>query len=109
MAALPIQSLEARLLRIPFSKPISSSLGTYDGLDCVLAYLHTENGPTGLGFTMFLGGYSGKAILPFIENELAPLVAGAGHPRARGALEPDVGAEQSEDAGGNRSFRPLGR
>ena len=76
MAALPIQSLEARLLRIPFSKPISSSLGTYDGLDCVLAYLHTENGPTGLGFTMFLGGYSGKAILPFIENELAPLVAG---------------------------------
>ena len=76
MAALPIQSLEARLLRIPFSKPISSSLGTYDGLDCVLAYLHTENGPTGLGFTMFLGGYAGKTILPCIKNELAPLVAG---------------------------------
>ncbi|MEE9276662.1 MAG: mandelate racemase/muconate lactonizing enzyme family protein [bacterium] len=76
MSSLKIRALESKPLQIPLERPIASALGTYTHVDCVLTFLRTEDGLTGCGFTMGLGGSAGSAIHPYIENELAPLAAG---------------------------------
>ncbi|MDA1000515.1 MAG: mandelate racemase/muconate lactonizing enzyme family protein [bacterium] len=76
MSVLKIRALEAKGLQIPLERPIASALGTYTHVDCVATFLHTEGGPTGYGLTMGLGGSAGKAIVPYIEHELAPLALG---------------------------------
>ena len=44
MPELVIRSLEADPMPIPLSRPISSALGTYSDIDCVLVSLHTDGG-----------------------------------------------------------------
>jgi len=84
MPGLKIRSLEPARLKVPLKKTFQSSLGTYTHLDVVVVRLHVEDGPTGTGFTMGLGGEGGAAMLPYIEKELAPLVIG------RDALAPEA-------------------
>ena len=76
MGALRIVTVEARALRLPMEVPISSSLGSYTHVDCTVVHVHTEDGPTGTGLTACLGGHSSSAIVPYIQNELAPLAVG---------------------------------
>lgn len=73
---LAISSVEATRLSFPFDDPISSSLQVYTHVDCVLVRLHTEDGPTGIGFHAGMGGAGGAAMVPYIEEELAPLAIG---------------------------------
>lgn len=61
---------------IPLAKPISSALGTYTAIDCVMVTVHTSDGPTGTGFTMGLGGAWSRAVAAYITDELTPLAIG---------------------------------
>ncbi|MEE9277349.1 MAG: mandelate racemase/muconate lactonizing enzyme family protein [Dehalococcoidia bacterium] len=73
MATMKIRSLDATQLKLPLKKPITSALGAYTHVDAVVVTLHTDDGPSGCGFTMGLGGAASSAIVPYIRNELAPL------------------------------------
>lgn len=73
---LKIRSVAPVRLRVPLRKTFQSALGTYTHLDVIVVRMRTEDGPTGTGFTMGLGGEGGAAMLPYIQNELAPLAAG---------------------------------
>lgn len=76
MQALTIRAVEARAIPLPLARPISSALGTYREMDCVAVFVQTEDGPTGHGFTMGLGGAWSGAVATYIERELAPLAIG---------------------------------
>lgn len=76
MPNLKISSVEAVAMPLPLAKPIGSSLGTYTVVDFTVVHVYTEDGPSGTGFTMGLGGFASTAIVPYIQNELAPLVVG---------------------------------
>jgi D-arabinonate dehydratase len=76
MPDLAIRSVEARPIPIPLTRPISSALGTYTEVDCVVVDVHTEDGPSGVGFTMGLGGAWSRAVAAYITDELAPLAVG---------------------------------
>jgi D-arabinonate dehydratase len=71
-----ISSVEAFAMPIPLARPIASALGSYTHLDCTTVLVHTRNGPTGAGFNLGLGGAASRALVPYIENELAPLAIG---------------------------------
>jgi D-arabinonate dehydratase len=73
---LAITSVEAIAMPIPLARPIASALGSYTHVDCVTVLMHTQDGPTGFGFNLGLGGAASAAIVPYIEQELAPLVIG---------------------------------
>lgn len=74
---LPIRSVETVRLQLPLARPISSALGEYRHVDCVVVTIHTVDGPSGIGFNAGLGGAAGAALVPYIEEELAPLAVGA--------------------------------
>lgn len=76
MPELTIASVEAIAMPIPLAKPIASALGSYTHVDCVTVLMRTADGPTGFGFNLGLGGAASSALVPYIENELAPLVVG---------------------------------
>jgi len=76
MSELVIRSIETRAMPLPLEHPISSALGSYTHVDCTAVWLHTEDGLTGVGFTMGLGGSASAGIVPYIIRELAPLVIG---------------------------------
>ena len=76
MPELAIASIEAIAMPIPLAKPIASALGSYTHVDCVTVLMHTSDGPTGFGFNLGLGGAASAAIVPYIEQELAPLAIG---------------------------------
>jgi len=77
MSSLAITRVEARRLRLPLDPPISSSLGSYPHVDCTVVTVRTAGGHTGCGFVAGLGGAASAAIVPYIEDELAPLALGA--------------------------------
>lgn len=62
---------------LPLRRPISSSLGTYQTVECVAVRVFTEVGPTGTGFTMGLGGSWSSAVAAYIADELAPAAVGS--------------------------------
>jgi L-alanine-DL-glutamate epimerase-like enolase superfamily enzyme len=76
MPALPIRSVETVRLQLPLARPISSALGEYRHVDCLVVLVHTADGPSGVGFNAGLGGAAGSALAPYIEEELAPLAVG---------------------------------
>jgi len=76
MTPLTIRSVDATPLRIPLTRTVTSSLGTYAYLDVVLVTMTTSDGPIGHGLTVGLGGAGGAAIAPYIAQELAPLAVG---------------------------------
>lgn len=77
MSDLAIRAVEARPVPLPLGRPISSSLGTYTRMDCVLVTVHTVDGPSGTGFTMGLGGSWSRAVAAFTADELGPRAVGA--------------------------------
>ncbi|MFC1491355.1 mandelate racemase/muconate lactonizing enzyme family protein [Nitrospinota bacterium] len=76
MPKLKIRAIEAKAMPLPLEKPIGSALGTYTAVDFTVVHVHTEGGPSGCGFAMGLGGSASAAIVPYIQNELAPLAIG---------------------------------
>jgi L-alanine-DL-glutamate epimerase-like enolase superfamily enzyme len=76
MPKLKIRAVEAVPMALPLEKPIGSALGTYTHIDFAAVFVHTEDGPSGCGFSMGLGGAASSAIVPYIRNELAPLAIG---------------------------------
>lgn len=76
MSALKIRAIEATPLSIPMRRPISSSLGTYTAVNGVAVLLHTDDGPSGTGFTLGLGGAWSRAVATYIADELTPLAIG---------------------------------
>jgi L-alanine-DL-glutamate epimerase-like enolase superfamily enzyme len=76
MPELAIRAVDVRPMPLPLARPISSALGTYTEMDCVAVTLHTDDGPSGFGFTMGLGGAWSTAVAAYIERELAPLAVG---------------------------------
>lgn len=76
MPALAIRAIDVHEIPIPLRRPISSSLGTYTDMNCVVVYLHTEGGLRGCGFTMGLGGAWSSAVAAYLRNELSPLALG---------------------------------
>lgn len=84
MPQLPVREIRARPVPIPLTRPISSSLGTYTHVNCVIVTLHTDGGPTGTGFTMGLGGAWSRAVAAYVLDELAPVAEG------RDALAPEA-------------------
>lgn len=77
MPALPVRSIEVVPMPLPLDRPLSSALGSYTQVDCVTVFLHTDGGPTGVGFNAGLGGAAGTALAHYIRHELAPLAVGA--------------------------------
>jgi L-alanine-DL-glutamate epimerase-like enolase superfamily enzyme len=71
-------------MQLPLARPISSALAAYTEIDMVAVFIHTVDGPSGFGFNMGLGGSASAALVPYIENELAPLLIG------QDALEPEA-------------------
>ncbi|MGH8926805.1 MAG: enolase C-terminal domain-like protein [Acidimicrobiia bacterium] len=76
MPSATIATIEAIAMPIPLAKPIASALGHYRHVDCVNVLVHTEQGPTGHGLSLGLGGAASAAIVAYIDAELAPLAIG---------------------------------
>lgn len=76
MAECRVRAVEAVPLRFPFDRRLTSALASYGWIDCTLVKVHTDDGPSGVGLTMGVGGAASSAIVPYIEQELAPLVVG---------------------------------
>lgn len=74
---MKIVSVEAIPIAIPLARPISSSLGTYTHTSGVSVRVQTEDGPTGHGFNLGLGGNPARALAAYINDELTPLTIGA--------------------------------
>ncbi len=76
MAELKISGIVAKSLKVPLTRAIGSANSTKSELDFLLVFLHTEDGPTGCGFAMGLGGETSTTLVSYIEKELAPLAIG---------------------------------
>lgn len=81
MAELKIREVEVVPLRVPLSEsparrfaPRPDSGGS---IEVTAVYLHTEDGPTGFGYTSQIGSRAGNAIAAYLRDELAPSVIGA--------------------------------
>ena len=99
MAELKITKIEAKSLKVPLARAIGSANSTKSELDYLLVFLHTENGPTGCGFVMGLGGETSTDARSLHRKRAGSAGGGPGCPCARGALGASLGAEQAEDAG----------
>ena len=101
MAELKITGIAAKSLKVPLARAIGSANGAKSELDYLVVFLHTQDGPTGCGFVMGLGGETSTTLVPYIEKELAPLAVeqdalapealwtrlwGPNKPRMRGGL-----------------------
>ena len=73
---LKIHSISAKSAKVPLKREIGSAGGNKSSLDYLIVELKTEEGISGFGYTMGLGGNGSKAMAPYIQNELAPLVIG---------------------------------
>lgn len=71
-----VAAVRAHALRIPFERSVSSALARYDWLDMTVVEVVTEDGVTGLGYNYGVGGHASCALVPYITQELAPLVIG---------------------------------
>jgi L-alanine-DL-glutamate epimerase-like enolase superfamily enzyme len=81
---LKITNVSVMPVQLPLVKPISSALGRYTHVDCVVVRVHTADGPTGTGFSAGLGGEASRAMSPYIDAELTPRIIG------QDALSPDA-------------------
>jgi L-alanine-DL-glutamate epimerase-like enolase superfamily enzyme len=72
-AAMKITSVDTAILRIPTRKPIALDF-PYHSL--VVAHVHTDEGITGLGYTLAFGGGGVESIRAYLTTRLAPLITG---------------------------------
>jgi len=75
-----IASLEAVPIALPFREDYVTGRGRLNRRDLAITYLHTDDGPTGLGETVALslrGGLSLGAIVSELEHVCGPALVGA--------------------------------
>ncbi|MDP7625181.1 MAG: mandelate racemase/muconate lactonizing enzyme family protein [Rhodospirillales bacterium] len=75
MPVTPISDINVSVLEVPFDKPIQSALGRYVGSDWVVVEMRAED-VVGYGYSMSLDRRGTKAVVSYIENELAPMANG---------------------------------
>ncbi|MBM3220152.1 MAG: mandelate racemase/muconate lactonizing enzyme family protein [Candidatus Rokubacteria bacterium] len=70
---MKITAVESMLLRVPTPKPIALEF-PQQGL--VTTLIHTDQGVTGLGYSLAMGGGGAEAIQVYLETRLKPLLIG---------------------------------
>ena len=81
MTELRIREVEVVPLRVPLSESPARRFAprpdTGGVLEVTAVYVHTEDGPSGFGYTSQIGSRAGGAIAAYLRDELAPSVVGA--------------------------------
>jgi len=70
---MKITAIDSFVLRIPTPKPVGLEFPEHR---LVFAQLHTDEGLTGLGYSLAFGGGGAEAILVYLETRLKPLLVG---------------------------------
>src|SRR6476646_9525978 len=70
---MKITAVDTAILRIPTRKPISLDFPIHS---LVVAHLRTDEGVTGLGYTLAFGGGGVESIQSYLVTRLAPLLIG---------------------------------
>jgi L-alanine-DL-glutamate epimerase-like enolase superfamily enzyme len=70
---MKITAIDSLILRIPTSKPIALALPTHD---LVVTAIRTDEGLSGLGYTLVFGSSGSEAVLAYVTSRLAPLLVG---------------------------------
>jgi L-alanine-DL-glutamate epimerase-like enolase superfamily enzyme len=73
MPGFTITAVDTLLLRVPTSRPIALE---FTAVVVVAARVRTDQGVTGLGYSLVFGGAGAEAIASYLETRLAPLVVG---------------------------------
>jgi L-alanine-DL-glutamate epimerase-like enolase superfamily enzyme len=70
---MKITAIDSAVLRIPNRKPIALDFPHHS---LVIAHVRTDEGVTGLGYTLAFGGGGVEAIQTYLDTRLAPLLMG---------------------------------
>jgi D-arabinonate dehydratase len=70
---MKVTAIDSFVLGVPTVKPISLSFPEHR---LVVARVHTDQGLTGLGYTLVFGGGGSESILAYLQSRLAPLLIG---------------------------------
>src|SRR5436190_5679788 len=70
---MKVTSIESCVLRVPTRKPMSLEFADHR---LVIATIRTDEGPTGLGYSLAFGGGGAEAIQVYLETRLKPLLLG---------------------------------
>jgi L-alanine-DL-glutamate epimerase-like enolase superfamily enzyme len=70
---MKITSIESAVLRLPTAKPMALEFPDHR---MVAAHIHTDEGLTGLGYTLAFAGGGAEAIQVYLETRLKPLLLG---------------------------------
>ena len=68
-----IRSIETCVLRVPTRKPMALEFADHR---LVIARIHSDEGPTGLGYSLAFGGGGAESIQVYLETRLKPLLIG---------------------------------
>lgn len=79
---MKITNIEASTLNVPNSAPVSEY---YPANTYIVARIETDEGLTGLGYTMLVGGFGANSVRAYMEESLIPLMIGE-DPRDVGRL-----------------------
>ena len=71
---MKITRIQTFVLDVPNEPPVSSY---YPNNIYVAANIETDQGITGLGYTMLVGGFGAKSVRAYLEESLVPLLIGA--------------------------------
>ena len=72
---MKITAVRAATVRVPLEKPTKIATRVLGGRDYVLAWIETDEGVTGLGYT-YAGTLGGRVVQVCIEDALAPILVG---------------------------------
>src|SRR4029453_13410843 len=70
---MKIATIDSAILKIPTRKPIALDFPHHS---LVVAHAHTDEGITGLGYTLAFGGGGVESIQAYLRTRLAPLLTG---------------------------------
>ncbi|MBI3824934.1 MAG: mandelate racemase/muconate lactonizing enzyme family protein [Candidatus Rokubacteria bacterium] len=70
---MKVTRIESAVLAVPMVKPVALSFAEHR---LVVATLHTDDGPTGLGYSLCFGGGGAEAVQVYLETRLKPLLLG---------------------------------
>src|SRR5262245_65123181 len=70
---MKVTSIESCVLRVPVRKPMSLEFADHR---LVVATIRTDEGPTGLGYSLAFGGGGAESIQVYLETRLKPLLIG---------------------------------
>jgi L-alanine-DL-glutamate epimerase-like enolase superfamily enzyme len=70
---MKVTAVRSAVLRLPTREPMALEFPEHR---LVVAEIHTDEGPSGLGYTLAFGGGGAEAIQVYLETRLAPLLLG---------------------------------